>query len=139
MILKLIVNLVLPALGLVLAALAQLGLTTLWPAIQGFPSYLVSIDSYLAVLLTLGLCFFAGRRPHTNVPTVLGAACVGVVPLVWLGLTLRGILAPAGHIVWFRSLTVFMMVIAVVPLIGVGLGWVSSPAKRRSSVCQPGR
>jgi hypothetical protein len=47
--LKLILNLALPGLAIVVAALAQLAITTLWPGIQLVPSAVVSLDrgSYL--------------------------------------------------------------------------------------------
>jgi hypothetical protein len=132
--LKLFANLALPALGIVIAALAQLGVTTLWPGMQLIPSGVVSIDSYFVVLLTFGLCFFAGRWAHTNVPTVTGAAFAAVIPLIWLVMTLRGNFTAPGHIAWFRPLTVFVMFVAVVPLIGVGFGWGLSSSKHQWTV-----
>ena len=77
--LKLALSLTLPALGIVLAALAQLALTTLWPGIQVVPSVVVSVDSYFVVLLTIGLCFYAGGWTQRNVPTIAGAACAARV------------------------------------------------------------
>jgi CDP-diglyceride synthetase len=128
---KLVVNLALPALGIVVAALTQLALTTLWPGIQAIPFAVVSLDSYVVVFLALGLCFLAGRRAHYNLPTIAGSAAAVIVPLVWLGLILKGILMLGGSIAWFQSLTIFTLFSASAPLIGVVLGWHSSSMLRR--------
>jgi hypothetical protein len=129
--LKLALNFALPALGIVTAALAQLALTALWPGIQGIPSVVVSVDSYFVVLLTVGLCFLSGVWTQRNVPTIAGAACAVIAPLAWLGLLLRGTMLGAGSIAWFRPLTLFTILTAMAPLMGVALGWAWSSAKRR--------
>jgi hypothetical protein len=129
--LKLILNLALPGLAIVVAALAQLAITTLWPGIQLVPSAVASLDSYIAVLLALGFCFLAGRWTHHIVPTVAGAACAAIAPLAWLGLVIRGNFVIAGSIAWFRPLTIFVMFTAIAPLIGVALGWALSSWKPR--------
>ncbi len=129
--LKLALNFALPALGIVVAALAQLALTTLWPGIEIIPSVLVSVDSYFVVLLTVGLCFLAGRWTQRNVPTIAGAVCAVIAPLAWLGLVLRGMMMTAGSIAWSRPLTLFTIFMAMAPLIGVALGWTFSFSKRR--------
>lgn len=129
--LKLALNLALPAMGIVVAALAQLALTTLWPRIQFVPSAVVSLDSYIAVLLAFGLCFLAGRWTHRIVPTVAGAACAAIAPLAWLGLNFSGNFMISASIAWFRPLTIFMMFTAFAPLIGVALGWTLSSSKLR--------
>ncbi len=129
--LKLALNFALPALGIVVAALAQLALTTLWPGIEIIPSVLVSVDSYFVVLLTVGLCFHAGRWTQRNVPTIAGAVCAVIAPLAWLGLVLRGMMMTAGSIAWSRPLTLFTIFMAMAPLIGVALGWTFSFSKRR--------
>jgi hypothetical protein len=128
---KLAVNLALPALGIVLAALAQLALTTLWPGIQAVPSAVVSLDSYFVVLLVLGLCFLTGRWAHHNVPTVAGATGAAIAPLAWLGLILNGNFTIAGSIAWFRPLTIFIMFTAIAPLVGVAFGWALSSLRIR--------
>src|SRR5260221_946505 len=129
--LKLALNFALPALGIVVAALAQLALTTLWPGIEIIPSVLVSVDSYFVVLLTVGLCFLAGSWTQRNVPTIAGAVCAVIAPLAWLGLVLRGMMMTAGSIAWSRPLTLFTIFMAMAPLIGVALGWTFSFSKRR--------
>jgi hypothetical protein len=131
-VLKLALNLVLPAVGIVLAALVQLGFTTLWPGIQVVPSLVVSVDSYIVVLLTVGLCFVAGGWAQRNVPTIAGAACTAIAPLAWLGLLLKGTGMSVGSIEWFRPLTLFTIFTAMAPLIGVALGWAMSSSIRRS-------
>jgi hypothetical protein len=129
--LKLILNLALPGLAIVVAALAQLALTTLWPGIQFVPFALVSIDGYIVLLLALGLSFLAGRWTHCIDPTIVGAACAAIAPLAWLGLICRGTFMLGGSIAWFRPLTIFVMFTAIAPLIGVALGWVLSPSTLR--------
>jgi hypothetical protein len=123
---KLTVNAALPAMGIVLAALVQLALTTLWPGIKVVPSLVVSIDSYFVVLLTVGLCFIAGGWAQRNVPTTAGAACAVIAPLAWLGLLLKGTMTGVGSIAWLRPLTLFTIFTALAPLIGVALGWAMS-------------
>jgi hypothetical protein len=120
---KLAQSLALPALGIVVAALAQLALTTLWPGIQAVPSAVVSLDSYFVLLLVLALCFLAGRWTRHNVPTVAGAACTAIAPVLWLGLILKGNFMMVGSIAWFRPLTIFIMFTAIAPLVGVTFGW----------------
>jgi hypothetical protein len=114
--LKLILNVALPALGIVLAALVQLALTTLWSGIKVVPSLVVSIDSYFVVLLTVGLCFVAGDWAQRSVPTIAGAACAVIAPLAW----------------WLRPLALFTIFTAMAPLIGVALGWAISFSSRRN-------
>ena len=130
--LKLALNLVLPAGGIVLAALVQFAFTTLWPGIQVVPSLVVSVDSYFVVLQTAGLCIVAGGWAQRNVPTIAGAACAAIAPLAWLGLLLKDTMMHVGSIAWFRPLTLFTLFAAMAPLIGVALGWAISSSKRRS-------
>jgi hypothetical protein len=130
--LKLTLNVALPAVGIVLAALVQLALTTLWPGIKVVPSLVASIDTYFVVLLTVGLCFVAGGWAQRNVPTIAGAACAVIAPLAWLGLLVKGTMMGAGSIAWLRSLTLFTIFAAMAPLIGVALGWAISFSNRRS-------
>ena len=129
--LKLTLNVALPALGIILAALLQLALTTLWPEIKMIPSVVVSLDSYFVILLTIGLCFVAGSWAHRNVPTTVGAVCTAIAPLAWLGLVLKGTMMGVGSIAWYRPLTLITLVVASAPLMGVALGWAMSSSKRR--------
>lgn len=128
---KLVLNLALPAMAIVVAALAQLALTKIWPGIQVVPSAGVSLDSYIVLLLTLGMCFLAGKWAHGIVPTVAGAACVAIAPLAWLGLFIRGSFGIGGPIAWFQPLTIFMLSTALAPFIGVALGWALASSKGR--------
>jgi hypothetical protein len=128
---KLVLNLALPALAIVVAALAQLALTSLWPGIRLVPSAVVSLDSYIVLLLALGLCFLAGQWAHRIVPTVAGAACAAIAPLAWLGLIFRGSFMIGGSIAWFQPLTISIVSTALAPLIGVALGWALASSKFR--------
>jgi hypothetical protein len=121
--LKLALSLAFPAAGMVLAALGQVGLTALWPGIRMVPFGAVSIDSYLVVLLAVGLCFLAGCWTRRNVPTSIGAACALIAPLLWLMTLIKGtLLAATGQILWFRPLVLFTLFTAFAPLVAVGLG-----------------
>jgi hypothetical protein len=128
---KLVLNLALPALAIVVAALAQLALTSFWPGIRLVPSAVVSLDSYIVLLLALGLCFLAGQWAHRIVPTVAGAACAAIAPLAWLGLIFRGSFMIGGSIAWFQPLTISIVSTALAPLIGVALGWALASSKFR--------
>jgi hypothetical protein len=75
----------------------------------------VSIDSYVTVLLTVGLCFVAGGLAQRNVPTIAGAACAVIGPLAWLGLLLKVIMMGVGSVAWLRPGTLFTMFAAMVP------------------------
>ena len=123
---KLVLNLVLPALAIVLSALAQLALTTFWPGIQFVHSDFVSVDSYIVLLLALVLSFVAGRLARRSVPTVAGAAVAAIAPMAWFALIFRGSFLIGGSISWFQPLTIIMLSSAIAPLIGVALGWALS-------------
>ena len=122
--LKLALSLVFPAAGIVISALAQFILTTLWPGMRAFPSVVVSIDSYLGVLLLVALSFLAGGWTRRNVPTSAGAACALIAPLLWLAVWVKGLLIGFGPIAWLRPLTLFALFSAAAPLISVALGLV---------------
>jgi hypothetical protein len=92
----------------------------------------VSIDSYRAVLLALGLCFVAGGWAQRNDATIAGAVCGVIAPPAWLVLLFRGITMGAGSIVWLRPITLFAIFAAMAPLMGVASGWAMSWSKRRS-------
>ena len=129
-----------PALAILGAAFAHHLLTLVWPGIQQLPSIFMSIDNYLVNLLTIALCFLAGRWARRNVGTRIGAGLMIIAPLAFLALlfwvvTTRGL----GSVAWFKLMTVSMVVTAVVPLIGVTLGWWRGAAARDShhSVAPP--
>jgi hypothetical protein len=120
--LKLALSFIFPAVGIVIAALAQLMTTTLWPGIRALPSVVVSIDSYIAALLVMALSFLAGGWTRRNVPTSAGAACALIVPLLWLALWVKSFLIAFGPIAWLQPLTLFALFISTAPLISVALG-----------------
>jgi hypothetical protein len=64
---KLVLCVALPALAIIVAALAQLLLTTIWPAVQHIHFPGVSADSYFVILLVAALCFFAAAWLQRNV------------------------------------------------------------------------
>lgn len=126
---KLGLSLAFPALAILVAALAQLVATTLWPGIARIPSVVVSLDGYAVVILAMGLCCFAGRWSQRNVPGIAGAASVGAAPLAWFGLVVTGMFATTPKIAWSQYLTIFVLVAAAAPLVGVNMGWVMSASK----------
>ena len=129
--LRLLVSLGLPALGILVAALVQVALTTLWPGIHTLPFTVITIDSYVVVLLTMGLCFCAGRWTQRNAPTITGALCTLIVPLAWFGLMVKGLVLGAGSTAWLASLTLFVLLAALAPFLGVVSGWAWSSLVRR--------
>jgi hypothetical protein len=121
---KLSLAFLLPTLAILGAAFAHYLLTLLWPGIQQLPSGATSIDSYLADLLTIALCFLAGRWTRRNVRSPVGAGLMVLAPLGFLVLTLWVITSRGlGPVAWFKPLTLFMLITAVLPLMGVMLGW----------------
>jgi hypothetical protein len=123
---KLIVALVLPALAIVVAAAIQFALNSWWPGLQHLPVSPVTLDSYVAVLLILGLCVLAGRWTRRNANSVAGLICVAALPLVWLGVMLWVSLHGGTNIAWFQPLTLFTIFAALAPVIGVAMGWAVS-------------
>jgi hypothetical protein len=115
--------LLLPALAILGASFAQYLLTLVWPEIQRLPSVVVSIDSYLVNLLTFGLCVLAGRWTRRNTGTRAGAALMTIAPLAFVALNFWIISRGWGSVAWLRPFTIFIIVTAVLPLVGVALGW----------------
>ena len=122
-VLEVVVSLALPAAAIVIAALAQLVLTAIWPGIRAIRSSIVSIDSYFVLILAVGLCFVAARWIRRKICTRFGATCALVAPSLWLAIFAKGTLFLGhGPIAWSRPITIFAIVTAVAPLISVGLG-----------------
>jgi hypothetical protein len=133
-VLKLALSFLLPAFAILGAALARHLLTLMWPGIQQLPSPVMSVDGYLENLLAIALCFLAGRWTRHNVGTPTGAALMAIAPLAFLALmfwaiTTRGL----GPVAWFKPITVFMVVSAIVPVVGVVLGWWHGAAAREKT------
>jgi hypothetical protein len=123
---KLSLSVALPALAIIVAALAQLLMTTIWPGVQHIAFLGVSADSYLVVLLVAALCFVAAAWLQRNVRTLASAVCTAVVPIAWLGTMLWPTMRHVNHVVWFRPITIFMIAAAMAPLVGVATGWGAS-------------
>ena len=131
---KLALSVALPALAILVAALAQLVLTTIWPAVQHIPFPGVSADSYFVVLLIVALCFVAASWLQRNVGTLAGAVCAAAVPTTWLVLMLWPTMRHVEHIVWLRPITIFMIAAAMAPLVGVAAGWGASLIRRNPRI-----
>jgi hypothetical protein len=130
--LKLALSVALPALAILIAALAQLSLTIIWPGVRQIPVAGVSADSDLVVLLSAALCFVAATWLQRNVRSLAGAMCAAVVPAAWLGLWLWDIVRHFPDIAWFRPITLFSIAAAIAPLAGVAAGWGASLMRSNS-------
>jgi hypothetical protein len=131
---KPLASLLLPALAIVAAALAQHLLTAAWPGIRGVRSPVVTADSYFGALSLGLLCFVSGAILRRYVGTRLGLACAVLAPSAFMCLFLWAMLGPSlelgARIAWFRPITLFSFVTAILPLLGVALGWSYSGARR---------
>lgn len=128
---KLLASLLLPAVAILLAAFAQLALTAVWPGVREIRSPIVTADGYFAALSSGVLCFCAGRLLRRWVGVPSGFVCAAIVPSVYLCLFLWAILGRAmwqlgAHIAWLRPITLFSVASAILPLLGLALGWWTS-------------
>ena len=133
---KLFVSLLLPALAIFVAALAQQTLTTAWPGIREIHFPIVTVDSYFYVLSSGFLCFLAGIILRRHVGSRFGFVCAVITPAAYLCLVLweivgQPIVELGVKIVWLRPVILFFIVAAILPLLGVALGWSYSGAQRR--------
>ena len=133
---KLLVSLLLPALAIFMAALAQHILTTTWPGIREIRFPIVTIDSYFVVLSSGFLCFLAGAILQRYVGSRSGFVCAVIAPLAFLWLVLwplvgQPMLEFGVKIAWLRPSVLFFIVASISPLLGVALGWSYSGAQRR--------
>lgn len=130
---KLLISLLLPGLAILLASLAQQALVAAWPGIRDIHFSIVTIDSYFVALSSGLFCFFAGSVLQRRVGTRLGLICAVVLPLGYLCLILWALI---GHpmlefgakIAWTRPIVLFMIAAAILPLLGLVLGWLFSSA-----------
>jgi len=81
------------AVAIVLGALMQLALTTLWPQVQSITIRHVSLDSYVVVGALLVLSFIVGRSP-----TRIAFWASSVVPLGWLAAMVATPHSQFGHV-----------------------------------------
>jgi len=125
-----LLSVVAPAAAIILGALVQLGLITMWPQAQQFTIRNVSFDSYVAVAAMLLLSFVVGWSLRRRVPTSLGLWTSALVPAGWL----VALLLVAHHQRFgLDALTGVYFGCATAPLLGVILGWMigeSSGARR---------
>jgi len=125
---KLLEAFLLPALAIMAAALAQLALTSAWPGIREIRSPIVTADGYFFVLSAGILCFLAGRVLRRRMGSRLGLVCAAIVPAAYVCLILWALFGRAlwrlgAHIAWLRPLTLFGIAWAILPLLGLVLGW----------------
>ena len=116
-----------PAAAIVLAALAQLTLTSLWPGVQHFSARGVSIDSYLVVGAVATLSMLVGYRLWRSAPTRSGFLVSLLAPLAWLGLVLSTL--PPFRVIALNFATTFTLAVAIAPLGGLLAGWATSASR----------
>jgi hypothetical protein len=125
-----------PAAAIVLAALSQLALTTMWPQVQQGTIHHVSLDSYLVVATALLLSFVVGWSLRQRAPTRLAFwACV-LVPAGWLLAWIAALFVSVPQM-WLRfdALSAVYLGSAMSPLVGIILGWmIGGSADARRSV-----
>ena len=127
----------LPGLAIFIAAFAQHVLTLVWPGVREITFGEISADSYFFVLCSGFLCFFAGyilRRDVGGRPSFL---CAVITPLGFMCLFLWAtigwpMLELDAKIAWLRPITLISIAAAIVPLLGVALGW--SNARKRTAL-----
>ncbi len=131
---KLLVSLLLPALAIFLAAFAQHILTIIWPGIREIRFPVVTADSYFVVLSSGFLCFLAGYILRRRGGGRAEFVCAMIAPTAYLCLMLW---APIGdpiveldaRIAWLHPITLFFVAAAILPLLGLVLGWSYSGAR----------
>ena len=133
---KLLVSLLLPALAIFVAALAQHMLITAWPGIREIRFPIATVDSYFFVLSSGFLCFLAGAILRRHVGSRSGFVCAVIAPFAFLCLFLwplvaRPLLELGVKIGWLRPSVLFFIVVTTSPLLGVALGWSYSGTQRR--------
>jgi len=114
-----------PAAAIVVAALAQLGLTTIWPREQAVTIGHVSVDSYVAVAAMLLLSFVVGWSLRRRTPTRIALWASFLVPFGWLAALLAAPHAQFGR----DTMTGVFLAGATSPLLGVVLGWVVAESR----------
>lgn len=136
---RLLASLLLPGLAILLAAFAQYVLTRVWPGIQAIRSPVVSPDGYFVVLCSAFLCFLAGDILGRRVGSRIGFACAAIAPLAFLAGMLWATVGRPGlelgaRIAWLRPITLFCIVTAVLPLLGLALGWRYAAARNHRAM-----
>jgi hypothetical protein len=127
---KLLVATSLPALAIGIAAVAQLTLTALWPAITQLPSVGISIDSYVASIVMVILSFLAGRWVRNNVQVRGVLLALLIVPVAWVAIGSSPLLMTMGRIDWSLPLNHFIVASALAPLIAVVAGWIAGASRQ---------
>jgi len=118
--------------AIILSVLAQVVLTTLWPKVTAFSFGGISADSYLTVVAVGSLSAFVGfslrARGRHRYALLLAVA----VPTLWLGAMLYVIL-PTNSPIALNAVTVFTMIAAIAPLVGVAAGWFTAASRELPS------
>jgi hypothetical protein len=125
-----LLSVVAPPAAIILGALMQLGLITMWPQAQQLMIRHVSLDSYLVVAAMLLLSFFVGWSLRRRAPTSLALWTSTLAPAGWLVALL---LVTHHQRFSLDALTSVYLGCATAPLLGVILGWMvgeSSGARR---------
>lgn len=119
-----VLSVVAPAAAIVLGALSQAGLVSLWPQMQRLSIGGVSLDSYLVAATILLLSLAVGWWLRPRAPARL-ALCISVlVPTGWLIVWLAALLVRMPPVrLRFDALSGVYLGCATFPLLGIMLGW----------------
>ena len=131
---KLLVSVSLPALASFLAAFAQHMLTIIWPGIREIRVPVVTADSYFVVLSSGVLCFLAGYILRRRGGGRAEFVCAAIAPTAYLCFILWALIGLPiveldARIAWLHPFTVFTVAAAILPLLGLVLGWSYSGAR----------
>lgn len=131
---KLLVSLLSPALAIFLAAFAQHILNIVWPGIREIRFPVVTADSYFVVLSSGFLCFLAGYILRRRGGGRAQFVCAMIAPAAYLCLFLwpligQPIVELHARIAWLHPITLFEVTVAILPLLGLVLGWSYSGAR----------
>lgn len=129
-----LISLLLPALAIFLAALAQHILTIIWPGFREIRFPVATADSYFVVLTSGCLSFLAGYILRRRVGGRSGFFWAVITPSAYLCFVLWNVFGQAfvefgAKIAWLRPSTLFVIAAAILPLLSLVLGWSYSGAR----------
>ena len=118
-----------PAGAIVAGALLQQLLVWVWPGVQAYTVYNVTLDSYFGAVALGSLAFCAGLWVRRSAPARAIVIPALIVPTAWLLLFEFVFNRPAGLL---NALGVAYTAAAVAPFLGVGLAYLM-PSNNRSN------
>jgi hypothetical protein len=116
-----------PAGAIGAGALLQQLLISVWPGIQTLSVGGLSADTYFGVLALAALCLWVGVMIKRSAPSRWILAASFLFPLLWLFFFSFAVYPPAQAI---NARRVVFTLIALAPLLGLGLGYALPSSKR---------